>query len=908
MATTRAGTILRQLRGLTADRGGDAADGELLRRFTAGRDEAAFAVLVRRHGAMVLGVCRRVLANADDAEDAFQATFLALARKASAIRAGQSLGGWLYRVAYHAALKARRRAADRQRREGNAATRQPADPLEEVTGRELLALLDEEMQRLPERCRTPLVLCLLDGQTRDEAARRLGCSVSTLQRRVEEGKERLRLRLERRGLALGGALLVAGLGRAAVPAALASRATRTALLAASGKAVPAALVGLVPGALGAGAATRCAGFVALLAAVGLAAGVTALAARGPLAAEPGAGAPARGQNNPTPGKVAEGDGKRVVLAGRVLDEDDKPLAGAEVAILGLPRDADALSPRLLDARPVARTRADDGGRFRVAVRSEALAGYREVYALAGKAGHGLTWNRVRPDADGSVRLPREKVIRGRLLDVQGQPAVGVRVRVGWLGTSGAGSLRDTRLGAPAPDQSRPWPGSATTDRDGRFALHGLNPDLTGYVYIEDERFALHHVEIQTGAKHRRQEIHAVLAPAQVLQGVVTAKDTGKPVPHASVGYNSSADPNSPIAMGPGGQTQADERGRYRLQLLAGKLYTVTTSAPEGQPYLRSEVTFRWPQGAVKHSLDITLPRGVLIRGTVTDAATGRPVAGAVVHDAAHLWIHYVESGADGVFRFVVPPGRGHLLVKGPGNAYIATEVTHNELLSGKRSGGRIYPDAVIAFDARAGADVCEVKAQLRHGVTVRGRVVGPDGKPVAQGIWFCYNQVQTHCASWFGAAKTFHGGAFELRGCDPNETYPVSFLDPANQTGATVRICPKEAGSRPVTVTLAPCGRAVARLVDRQGKPRTGPGPIFYVVARLGGRGIEDDSDFVANVDRTNYPGGRVNPDAKGRCTYAALIPGTTYTILDNRIRPQRKFAVKPGETLDLGDVVIDQR
>src|SRR5262249_38323629 len=163
--------------------------GELLRRFTAGRDEAAFAVLVRRHGAMVLGVCRRVLANADDAEDAFQATFLALARKASAIRAGQSLGGWLYRVAYHAALKARRRAADRRGREGHAAARRPADPLEEVTGRELLALLDEEMQRLPERCRTPLVLCLLDGQTRDEVARRLGCSVSTLQRRVEEGKE-----------------------------------------------------------------------------------------------------------------------------------------------------------------------------------------------------------------------------------------------------------------------------------------------------------------------------------------------------------------------------------------------------------------------------------------------------------------------------------------------------------------------------------------------------------------------------------------------------------------------------------------------------------------------------------------------------------------------------------------------
>jgi RNA polymerase sigma factor (sigma-70 family) len=903
MAATREGTVLRQVCGLAAPRGGDVTDGVLLARFRAGRDEAAFAALVRRHGAMVLGVCRRVLGNADDAEDAFQATFLALARKAAAVRAGESVGGWLYRVAYHAALKARQRAAKRRCREGHAAARQPADPLQEITGRELLALLDEEVQRLPQRCRTPLVLCLLEGQTRDEAARKLGCSVSTLHRRVEEGKERLRLRLARRGMALSSALLAAGVGRAAVPAALAAAATRTALLTASGRSVPAALAGLVPTAMRGGAA-RLAGLLGVVVVAGMAAaGIAMLGARGPVAA-----APTAVKDGPAPGKPADRDSKQVALAGRVFDEGGKPLAGAEVTILGLPRDADALSPRLLDPKAVARTRTDENGRFRVAERPEALAGYREVYALAGKAGQGLTWSRVRPDAETSIRLSHEKVIRGQLLDVQGQPAVGVRVGVGWLGTSGAGSLRDTRLGAQAAEQFTPWPAAATTDRNGRFVLHGLNPDLMGYVFIEDDRFTPHYVEIQTGAAHRQQEIRAVLAPAQVLQGVVTAQDTGKPVPHASVNYNSGANPDLSIAMGPGGHTEADERGRYRLHLLAGKLYTVTTSAPEGQPYLRSEVTFRWPQGVVKHSLNIALPHGVLIRGKITEAATGRPVAGAVVHDAAHLWIHFVETGPDGTFRFVVPPGRGHLLVKGPGNAYIATEVTHNELLSGKRSGHRIYPDAVIAFDARAGAEVCEVKAQLRRGVTVRGRVVGPDGKPVAQGVWFCYNQMQPGVATWFGAAMTFQDGAFELHGCDADQMYPVSILDPVNQTGATVHIAPREAGGRPVTITLAPCGRAVARLVDRRGKPRVRPGPIFYVVARPGGRGIEDDSDFVANVDRTHYPNGRVDPDPSGRCTYVALIPGTTYTILDNRIRPLRKFAVKPGETLDLGDIVIDQQ
>src|SRR5262249_29462731 len=149
-------------------------DRQLLERFTSQHEEEAFAALVRRHGPLVLGVCRRVLRNPHDAEDAFQAAFLVLARKAHAIRQHASLGCWLYRVAYHTAAQARRRLADRQRYERQAVPRAPADPLAEVTGRELLALLDEELQQLPERLRAPLVLCSLEGRTRDEAAAELG--------------------------------------------------------------------------------------------------------------------------------------------------------------------------------------------------------------------------------------------------------------------------------------------------------------------------------------------------------------------------------------------------------------------------------------------------------------------------------------------------------------------------------------------------------------------------------------------------------------------------------------------------------------------------------------------------------------------------------------------------------------
>src|SRR5262245_50950313 len=237
---TQATLVLRHLRGLAA--GNDVPDGQLLEQFTARRDETAFATLVRRHGPLVYGVCRRVLHNEHDAEDAFQATFLVLARKAGSISQRESIGSWLYQVAHHVAMKARGRSENRKQREGHAAARQPADPLQEITGRELLAAFDAELQSLPERDRAPLVLCYLQGLTRDEAARQLGCSESTLHRRLNGARKLLRQRLERRGLTLPAALLAAGATAATVPRALSAATTKAA---AGRAAVRAAVAGLV---------------------------------------------------------------------------------------------------------------------------------------------------------------------------------------------------------------------------------------------------------------------------------------------------------------------------------------------------------------------------------------------------------------------------------------------------------------------------------------------------------------------------------------------------------------------------------------------------------------------------------------------------------------------------------------
>ena len=179
------------------------SDAALLQRFVAEGDAEAFAALLKRHGPLVWGVCQRVLVNIHDAEDAFQATFLILASRAGAIRRPNALASFLHGVARRLAvrLKQRPRVApvlvEPVVAEGPATT---------VSWREVLALLDEELQRLPERYRLPLVLCYLEGATRDEAAQQLGWSLATVRRRVDRGSQLLHARLLRRGVTLPAAL------------------------------------------------------------------------------------------------------------------------------------------------------------------------------------------------------------------------------------------------------------------------------------------------------------------------------------------------------------------------------------------------------------------------------------------------------------------------------------------------------------------------------------------------------------------------------------------------------------------------------------------------------------------------------------------------------------------------------
>jgi RNA polymerase sigma factor (sigma-70 family) len=187
------------------------SDRELLSRFANHQDEAAFDTLFHRHGAMVLATARRVMGNAHDAEDVCQAAFLLLAKKAATNRWQPSIAPWLHRTAHLLALKARTAAARRTRREGRAAAESAANPL-----LDLLAVLDAEVLALPEPLRGPIVLCYLEGATRDEAAERLRCPLATLKHRLERGRERLQAALVRRGMGLSTVLLGTLLTRSSI--------------------------------------------------------------------------------------------------------------------------------------------------------------------------------------------------------------------------------------------------------------------------------------------------------------------------------------------------------------------------------------------------------------------------------------------------------------------------------------------------------------------------------------------------------------------------------------------------------------------------------------------------------------------------------------------------------------------
>ena len=246
MSQGQLGSLLQHIRRLVGGAAGaDAPDAQLLEAFIARREEAAFTSLVQRHGPLVLGVCRRVMADAHEAEDAFQAVFMILAKRAGAVRRPEALASWLYGVAYRVAARARGGRGKRSQHESQVTSmpgtdglpnEQPSrevDPISETSRRELRAIIDEELSRLPEKYRLPMVLCYLEGKSNEEAARQLHWTKGTVSGQLARGRDLLRHRLARRGIALSAGAMARAITQTAsaavVPPALVESAVHGAL-------------------------------------------------------------------------------------------------------------------------------------------------------------------------------------------------------------------------------------------------------------------------------------------------------------------------------------------------------------------------------------------------------------------------------------------------------------------------------------------------------------------------------------------------------------------------------------------------------------------------------------------------------------------------------------------------------
>jgi hypothetical protein len=286
------------------------------------------------------------------------------------------------------------------------------------------------------------------------------------------------------------------------------------------------------------------------------------------------------------------------------------------------------------------------------------------------------------------------------------------------------------------------------------------------------------------------------------------------------------------------------------------------------------------------------------------------------------WHATVASQEDGSFQVAVKPGKGHLLVFGPTGDYVLGEIGSNRLYHDLPGGERRRAHAIIAYDVNAGDPPIELAARLRPGVTIKGHARGPAGETVSDGFILTTLRIEPFSPSWRGDFNVpIRDGRFELHGLAPDGSTRIHAFDPDHEWGATLDVSGSQAGED-VAIRLQPCGQARVRFLGPDGQPVAGKMPMFELVVTPGpSLDISDareqselaaDASLVVNVDHKHY-GNLPATDADGRIVLGSLIPGALYRISDFstsnvqnvRKRIIRDFTVKPGETLDLGDIVI---
>ncbi len=735
MSSSALAAGVRQIRdGIAAQRCHHDSDEQLLHAFTDRHDDIAFAALVRRHGPMVMGVCRRVLRHTQDAEDAFQAAFLVLARNAATLRNKTALPSFLHGTAYRLAVMALRSAARRRKHEHQAPVRSTTDPSGELLWREVRTLLDEEIARLPEIYRSVFVLCCLENQSQAEAARRLGLKLVTVSSRLAGARKRLGQRLSRRGVELSALLAATALTTdtaSALPAMLLPKASEGA--------VSPAVAALVNG----GSAILSVGKIKLAVSVVLMTSVLmgaavcgfALSRKRPVALpQPAAreqGEKPKSQTpQPDPAKKQEAarqtESAVVTVKGRVLLPNGKPAANATIVRRQMNEAATALEETKL-------TTTDADGRFEVEHRDSTTL-------LASAPGFAPDWTGQEfQGGDLTLTLAEPATMRGRLINLEGKPVAGARVKVLAVKVPVRGNLKAVKA-AFRLNPEWTWtampkqlggriPGStleAKTDADGRFELEGFGKNRVVELRFEAEGIESAKVHVILAADFDPKSVlprpsersgsmsanyrptvygprftHAV-RPCQVITGAVTDDVSGKPITGVKiVGTAASIRMFDNAAWHDAVETVTDRDGRYLLNGLPKAKERHLHLQPGDAPYLDRLIDVPDGEKFSPVRVDAKLHRAVVIEGRLVDKVTGKGVKGDAFylplksaalerflldHPAYNPKQSVRPSGvhaftdADGRFKLRVPPVPGVILAgastfRDPTARYTATKVS-----------------------------------------------------------------------------------------------------------------------------------------------------------------------------------------------------------------------------------------
>jgi RNA polymerase sigma factor (sigma-70 family) len=951
MTTGQLGSVLGHLRTLAGSPERELSDEQLLQRFQGYRDQSAFAALVRRHGRLVWGVCRNVLHHDHDAEDAFQATFLVLARHARDVRKPESLGSWLHGVAYRVAMRARRAAGRRRLHETKKypAVHTAGALVSETAWRHLQAALDEAIQALPERLRVPFVLCCLQGRDQRAVAEKLGWKLGTLSCALTRARKELLRRLARQGVSLSATLAAVALSRdaasAAVPALLAPSTVRAAQAFANGAALPAHLAALVNGGLRTMFLSKIKIATGILVATGL---VAAACGLGPSFAANEDAKPQEVSVKPQAAQDTDEHKNTIPCTGRVIDPEGRPVARAKVIY------ARALLARreaqLPQSPPLATSDAE--GRFQFPV---ATTGYQSDEEkqnwlagtiIATAPGHAPGWVSVHKAdmlKNVTVKLVKDVPITGRVVDLQGKPIAGVTVRVRSLAANDTEDLKlwvealQTKkeiwgehypritLDAILPNLTR----SATTDADGKFLLAGFGRERLVGMRFEGQTietidvYALTRpgptLEVLRQKEQPRfgsyvfygSSFDHAAAPCKPIVGVVRDKDTQKPL--ASVTIRALI-PSAILNQDEERFVHAttDQNGGYRLLGLAKVEGTSVLALPgAGPPYLSSHKEASGSPGLGPATLDFDLKRGIRISGRVTDKVTGAPLVGATVEYFAFIdnlnlrdapgFRGSAHAGAktskDGSFTLVGLPGRGLLASKardGKESYYLMGDGAE-EIPGYER--GRFTTDpyicaapmfnTVVEINPAKNAVLLAQDIGLDPGKTVTGKLVDPAGKPV-EGV---------NIGGVWGVSvhiQNLPTAEFRLPTINPKHPKPYFFMHHDRKLGTAVLFKGDE--KTPVNIQLQQCGTLIGRLVDEDGQPRSGVNLTGNI--REGQLNITEG--WFGFINSTT--------DKDGRFKIEGVLPGVKVGLSTQKgasITGQlvEEISLKPGEVKDLGDV-----